>query len=158
MKHHALDTYTDRNEMRRGLGSRRVENMLTDQLTRLFNPWGIDDTEDKFLSPKIEIKDKEKAIVVSAELPGMNAEDIEVTCDNGLLTITGEKKEIQEDCGTGYCFSERSYGVVQRQIPLPDGIETDKISADYEKGVLKIIIPKQAEHIKKTKKITVKSK
>lgn len=158
MKHHALDTYTDRNEARRGLRAHRIEDMLNQQLARLFNPWGIEESEDKFLSPRIEIKDKEKAIIVSAELPGMNAEDIEVTCENGLLTITGEKKETQEDCGAGYCFTECSYGSIRRQIPLPEGIETDKISADYEKGILKIVIPKQTEHVQKTKKITVKSK
>jgi len=158
MKHHALDTYTDKNGVCRGMKQHRLEELLSDQLARLFNPWGVEEDQDKFLSPRIEIKDKEKAVVVSAELPGMNAEDIELTCENGVLTITGEKKETQEDCGHGYCFSECSYGVVRRQIPLPDGIETDKITADYEKGILKIVIPKQMEHIQKTKKITVRSK
>lgn len=93
-------------------------------------PMDINETKDKY--------------VVTAEMPGMGAKDFNVTLNDNLLTVKGEKKsEYQKDDGGCYC-SERSYGTFSRTVRLPDNIKHDasKMKASYKDGVLKIEIPK----------------
>jgi len=107
-------------------------------------------------SPKVDVTENEKEFRISAELPGMDDKDIDVSLQNDMLTIRGEKKEEKEDKGKDYYRMERSYGSFSRTIPLPVEVETDKVDAKFKKGVLTITLPKTAKAVSETKKISVK--
>jgi HSP20 family protein len=108
-------------------------------------------------SPSVDIKESDKDIKVSAELPGMEEKDIEVSLGRDSLTIKGEKKEEKEDKGKNYYRMERSYGSFTRTIPLPAEVDMDKVKAEFKKGILTVTLPKTARAIKETKKIPVKA-
>jgi len=110
---------------------------------------------DRF-TPSVDVVEDEKEVRVSAELPGMDEKDIEVTLNRDSLTIKGEKKEEKEDRGKDYYHMERSYGSFTRTIPLPVDVDTDRAEATFKKGVLTVRIPKTREAIEEKKKITVK--
>jgi HSP20 family protein len=107
-------------------------------------------------SPKVDISESDEEIRVSAELPGINEKDIDVTLNHDSMTIKGEKKEEKEDKGKDYYRMERSYGSFCRTIPLPVEIETDKVKASYKKGILTVHIPKSKKAIEEKKRIEVK--
>lgn len=106
-------------------------------------------------SPSVDISENDKEIKVSAELPGLDEEDIQVSLDRDLLTISGEKKEEKEDKRQNYYRLERSYGSFRRSLRLPAEVEADKIEATFKNGVLKITLPKTAAFHRK--RITVKA-
>ena len=108
-------------------------------------------------SPNIDVIENEKEIRISAELPGMEEKDIEVSLNKDSLSIKGEKREEKEDKGKGYYRMERSYGSFSRTIPVPVEVETDKVEAKFKKGVLNITLPKTAKAVSETKKIAVKA-
>lgn len=107
-------------------------------------------------SPNVDITESDREIRVSAELPGMDEKDIDITLNHDSLTIKGEKKEEKEDKGKDYYRMERSYGTFCRTIPLPVEVETDKVNAHYKKGILTVNIPKSSKAVEEKKKITVK--
>jgi HSP20 family protein len=108
-------------------------------------------------TPSVDIKESDKDVTVTAELPGIDDKDIEVSLSRDSLTVRGEKKEEKEDKGKDYYRMERSYGSFTRTIPLPAAVDTDKAKAEFKKGVLKVTLPKTAKAIKGTKKIAVKT-
>jgi len=108
-------------------------------------------------TPKADIREGEKDIRISVELPGMDEKDIEVSLTREQLTIRGNKNEEQEDKGKDYYRLERSYGSFTRAIPLPVAVESDKIEAYFKKGVLSITIPKTAKTMAGSRKIAVRS-
>ena len=108
-------------------------------------------------TPAVDIVEKDKAYEVSAELPGMDENNIEVKVANGMLTIKGEKKEEKEEKRKDYYHSERRYGSFERRFLVPDGVDTSKIEASFKKGVLTVMLPKTAEAQAAEKKIAVKS-
>ena len=91
--------------------------------------------------PSIEVKDGERELVVTAEVPGMNEKDVELLLDNGMLTIRGEKKGERDEQG----YSERWYGRFERQIPLPSSVDEQDCKADFRDGLLTIHLPKSRE-------------
>ncbi|MEN8262790.1 MAG: Hsp20/alpha crystallin family protein [Nitrospirota bacterium] len=107
-------------------------------------------------SPDIEVSESDKDIKISAELPGLDEKDIDVSLTDDTLTISGEKKEEKESKEKGYYMKERSYGSFTRAIPLYTDVEADKIDAHFKKGVLTIKLPKSKKEIEAKKKITVK--
>ena len=109
-----------------------------------------------FVMPSIDVKETDKAVEVEAELPGVDEKDVQVTFEDGVLTIKGEKKTQKDESKDGYRISERSYGSFLRTLDVPSGIDAEKISANCAKGVLKITLPKLAEALKKAKKIEIK--
>jgi len=108
-------------------------------------------------SPTVDITESDKAFRVSAELPGMEDKDIDVLLNKESITIKGEKKEEKEDKGKDYYHVERSYGSFSRTIPLPAEVDTDKVKAEFKKGLLTVTLPKTVQAIKQTKKIPVKT-
>jgi HSP20 family protein len=108
-------------------------------------------------SPSVDVKETDKEIKVSAELPGMNDKDIDVSLTKDSLTIKGEKKEEKEDKGKNYYRMERSFGSFTRTVPLPAEVDTEKAKADFVKGVLTVTLPKTPKAIKDTKKIPIKA-
>src|ERR1043165_3539429 len=106
-------------------------------------------------TPKINVTENDKAVLVSAELPGMDEKDIDVSYENGLLTIRGEKKQEKEEKEKNFFRSERSYGMFQRSIELPYEIDEERIDAQYKKGVLNLTLPKTKEAATRTRRIPV---
>ena len=109
------------------------------------------------LEPSMDVKETEKAVEVEAELPGVDQKDIQVTLEDGMLTIKGEKKVEKEESKGGYYMSERRYGSFFRSVGLPPGIDTEKTSANFANGVLKVTLPKVPEAQAKSKKIEVRA-
>lgn len=115
--------------------------------------------EDNFAAasdwmPAVDIREDEKQFTITADIPGVDAKDIEVHAENGMLTIRGERENEKKEERDGYKRIERSYGSFFRRFTLPDTADTDKIAAKTEKGVLNITIPKHAKVL--PKKIEVK--
>lgn len=108
-------------------------------------------------SPTLNVSENDKEFSVNIELPGLDEKDIDVSCTDDSLTISGMKKNEREDKKENYHYYERSYGSFKRVIPLGDNIDKSKITANFKKGVLKITIPKNAESISKQKKIPIQS-
>jgi HSP20 family protein len=107
-------------------------------------------------TPAVNITDINTEYRVTAELPGMDEKDIELTLHRDHLTIKGEKKQEHEDKGQGYYRMERSYGTFQRTLPLPEGIDLDKAEANFSKGLLTVTLPKLPEAQTGARRITIK--
>lgn len=107
--------------------------------------------------PAVNVVEGEKEVHVTAELPGMSEKDIELSMHNGMLSLKGEKKAEHEEKKDGYYRSERSYGTFHRSIPLPDGVDADKVEATFARGVLNVTVPKLPESQEGRKKIAIKS-
>jgi HSP20 family protein len=134
----------------RGLGLSTRFPFDVEPLWRRDAAWGA--------APMVDIVEKENAYEITAELPGMTADDIEVKLAHDMLTITGEKKEEKEEKKKDYYLSERRYGSFQRTFQMPEGIDPDKIAASVEKGVLNIVLPKTAQAQKQERKIAISAK
>jgi HSP20 family protein len=107
-------------------------------------------------APSVDISEDKNSVVVKAELPGMEAKDVEVNLTDNVLTIKGEKKEEKEQKDERRHVIERYHGSFERSFQLPGKVQSDKIDAVFEKGVLKITLPKTEEAKKKEIKIKVK--
>lgn len=105
--------------------------------------------------PAMEMTETKKAYKVTAELPGIASEDVEVGVEDGMLRIAGEKKAARDEDEKGYRLSERSYGSFERMIRLPAAADAAKIKAKCKNGVLTVTIPKDGEAARRTRKITV---
>jgi HSP20 family protein len=86
------------------------------------------------VSPRFEVAETDEAIQVTAELPGMDEKDIQVTLDENMLTVRGEKKQEREEKKKNYFFSERSYGLFERSLPVPAGIDPNTSGRPSRKG------------------------
>ena len=133
---------------------RREMDRLFDNFFRGFDIEPFRGTEE-FFNPSVDVVDNDKEIKVTAELPGLDEKDIEVSIAEDSLTIKGEKKKEKEEKGKNYHRTERTYGSFSRTIPLPVEVETDKAEATFKKGVLTIVMPKSAKALKETKKIPI---
>lgn len=109
------------------------------------------------LSPLVDIVEKDKHYQITAELPGLDPENIELKIANDTLTIKGEKKQEREEKKQNYHFSERRYGAFQRSFTLPAGIDADKIEANFKSGVLTVLLPKTEQALKNEKKIAIRA-
>jgi HSP20 family protein len=95
--------------------------------------------------PSVDVYEDEKAIQVKADLPGIKPEEIKIEVENGVLTLSGERKLEKEENKDGYHRVERVYGSFCRSFVLPDAVESEKIEAKYHEGVLTVAIPKRPE-------------
>ena len=97
-------------------------------------------------TPAVDIRESENELRLDLELPGIQPEEVEVTAENGILTVQGEKRNERKegDEGSRYHVVERSYGSFLRSFQLPPGLDEEKIEADYNNGILSIHIPKTA--------------
>ncbi len=124
-------------------------DLLQNEITRVFDTfngfgaWPAAFAEQSF-SPSIEVTETDSAIEVTAELPGMDEKDIDVSVADGLLTVRGEKKSERDEKKKDYRIVERTYGAFHRTIALPQGVDATKVAAQMSKGVLRIEIPKPA--------------
>ena len=133
---------------------------LRDDMDALFNRFfghlpkaGL--TKGLDLCPSVDLTETKEDIVVKAEIPGMDVKDIEISLLGNVLHIKGEKKEERTSKDETVHRIERSYGSFSRSLDLPCDVKQDKIKATYEKGVLKITLPKSEKSKAKTIKINV---
>ena len=109
------------------------------------------------ISPEIDVAETEESIEITADMPGIDEKDIEVTVRDDLLTIKGEKKTEKEEKQKNYHLVERRYGSFHRSIRLPVGTDADKVTARFDKGVLRITVPKPKEAESGARRIAINS-
>jgi HSP20 family protein len=109
--------------------------------------------EGRFAWPRIELTEKNDALVITAEIPGMDEKDIQVALADGSLLIRGEKK-VENENNEGRLFSERYHGSFERRIPL-DGIQEDRVEASLKNGILTITLPKSERASNSIRRITI---
>ena len=107
-------------------------------------------------APSVDIIEDDKEWLVKADLPEVNKEDVKVTVENGVLTITGERKFEKEEKNKKYHRVEREYGTFLRSFTLPDAADGDKVAAEFKNGVLQVHLPKNEKA--KPKAVDVKVK
>ena len=95
-------------------------------------------------------------VEIKVELPGMDESDVDVSLADGVLTVRGEKKDEREKKHKGYVLRERSFGSVERIVPLPPGLDLDSATAAFKRGVLTVTIRKTAEAQAQTRRIAVR--
>ena len=134
--------------------SEDMARFFDNRLGGLFEP---DDSafSDGGWMPAVDIKEEADKFLVSADLPGVESKDIDVSMENGRLTIRGKRESEVKDEKEGYRRVERVYGEFYRQFTLPDSADPEKVSAKCDKGVLEISIGKT--EARKPKRITVKA-
>lgn len=108
-------------------------------------------------SPSLDVRETDKAYEIIVELPGLDEKEIDVSVEDDVLTIKGEKKVENEDKGDKYHVVERSYGSFSRSLRLPADVEVENLKANYKKGILTLDLPKSEKAQKQVKKIEVKS-
>ena len=110
-----------------------------------------------FFAPDADAAATKDAYVINVELPGVSADNVDVSVQDHVLTVKGEKTSEHEEKGKSYFFSERRYGAFQRSFRLPPDVSEDAISADFKDGILTLQVPKQGpEKKKQEKKIKVR--
>ena len=127
-------------------------------LRRMFDFEHVPRVEGSFTlaAPAIDIAENETAYKITAELPGLEPSNVDVTVSGDSLVIKGEKRQEKEEKDNNYYLCERSFGSFQRSFSLPSGVDRDKIGSELAKGVLTVTLPKTAEAQKQHKKIEVK--
>ncbi len=159
-----------KNESSLDVRSDQEEDAIVDlrsQMNRLFDeffeqPFGLSpfSREPAFMgdfAPKLDISETDKEIIISAELPGMEPEDIDISLDRKALIISGEKRAEKEEKGKRFYRVERSFGSFHRSIALPNEVDENKIDATFKRGVLKVKLPKTQAAQETSKRITIKS-
>lgn len=132
------------------------------EINRLFDGfWGENPAaswgEVESLSPRVDVSESEKEVVVTAELPGLEEKDVQVTLDGNALVLTGEKKAERETKDHNYHRVERSYGSFRRIVPLPSDVDEGKSEAVFRNGVLRVKLQKRAPAEQSRKRITVRT-
>jgi HSP20 family protein len=138
----------------------REFSTLQDRINRVFResyaPAGPDEslTTSSF-APAVDVYEDEHNVTLKIEVPGIDEKDIDVRLENNTLTVHGERKIEKEEKEENYRRVERQYGSFTRTFNLPTTVDSEKVSATYDKGVLKIALPKKAEAKPKQIKIDV---
>jgi HSP20 family protein len=112
-------------------------------------------TPPSFADVRFEVSESDKAVEVKAEVPGLTEDEIEIELSEGLLTVKGEKQESREEKKKAYHVRERRYGAFSRSFRVPDSVVEEDITADLQKGVLSITLPKRATQKRRPKSIKV---
>lgn len=131
----------------------RVLNNLRREVNNLLNAsfgdWLSNDTVPSLAAglwmPAVDIREEAERFILTADVPGVDPKDIEITMENGILTIKGERKQEQVNEGDNYRRVERQYGSFYRRFSLPDTADADRITASSKNGVLEVVIPKSEE-------------
>lgn len=123
---------------------------IQDEMTRLFTgmaPSGFDRDEVRYgaWNPNVDIFEEKDNLVLEAELPGMKREDFELTIENNVVTLKGDRRFEKKTEGENYHRVERSYGSFTRSFTLPQNVTADGASADFDNGLLRVTFPKREE-------------
>jgi HSP20 family protein len=134
---------------------------LQDRMNRLFRDSYGDPREEGLttsnFNPPVDVYEDEHNVTLKLEVPGIDEKDIDVRIENNLLTVHGERKFEKDEKEENYRRVERSYGSFTRTFTLPNTVDPEQVSADYDKGVLKIKLAKRAEAKPKQIKVNVGS-
>ena len=159
---------------RRGNGgsalARRESDPFLDlrrEMNRIFDRFGLMSDWDPFFGgaplpapafgPAVDVSETDNEVRITAELPGLERDDVEVSLDQDAVVLSGEKKEESERRESEVYRAERYYGAFNRRIPLPCDVNFDKAEATFRKGVLRITLPKTEEAKRRQKRIEIKS-
>jgi HSP20 family protein len=123
---------------------------FNDEINRLFDARNNPVTE---WSPAVDVKEMDKQYIIHADIPGVEAKDIDITLEDGVLTIRGERKWQDEQQNESYKRVERAYGSFYRRFSLPDTADADSVQAKSSNGVLEIVIPKQEKALPRKIKV-----
>ena len=131
---------------------------FTNTIDSIFNKFfeGEEESSVYRFDPAMDVEEKGKAFKLTAELPGMDKKDVNISIKDDVLTISGEKKEEKKKEESDYYRSERVFGKFQRSFRLPEIVEEDKIAAEFKDGILHVTIPKSKETVTKEKQIEIK--
>lgn len=145
-----ISQYRDRN----WLAPWREFNQVSRRLNRVFGDPGLGDPEGSRWLPPVNVEETKDELILTAELPGLKQEDVELGVENNVLTIRGQKEETREETEEWrYHVWERRYGSFRRSFTLPRTVSADDISASFEDGVLHVRMPKAPESKGRTIKI-----
>lgn len=107
------------------------------------------------VNPAIDVVENDDAITLTAELPGMEENDVDLTVREGSIILKGQKKHEHDEENDNMHVSERAYGSFQRVMPVPDRVDAAKIKAKFDKGVLTVTLPKKPESVASARKISI---
>jgi len=113
--------------------------------------------DEAIWAPRVEMMEREGQLVIHADLPGMTKENVKVEVADDMVTIHGERKEEKKEEKKGYYYNECRYGSFYRSIPLPEGAEASKATAEFHNGVLEVVMPNPKPVEKKGKLLEIKS-
>ncbi|HKL16294.1 MAG TPA: Hsp20/alpha crystallin family protein [Balneolaceae bacterium] len=128
-------------------GRNLVGRQFSDIMDEFFNEAVA--TRGSSFKPDINISETDKKLSIDVEIPGMKKEDINIGIENGALTISGERKNRNEEEGRKFHRVETHYGTFERSFQLPDNVDEESIEATYTDGILQIDINKKEEKVKK---------
>src|SRR5579864_2054767 len=138
----------------------REFSTLQDRMNRLFRE-SFEDRDESLTSssfaPAVDVYEDEHHITLKVEVPGIDEKDIDIRLENNVLTVHGERKIEKEEKEENFRRIERQYGSFTRTFTLPSTVDAERIQADYDKGILKIVLPKKAEAKPKSIKVNVGS-
>ena len=137
--------------------SQRMDRMFEELMGRGLGRLAEDDRVRGSWSPAVNILEKKDAIVITADLPGLKAEDVDVTVDNGVLTIRGERRLEEASEGETYHRVERVYGVFERTFTLPNSVDVNRIDAKFRNGEMLVTLPKREESKPRAVKVAIES-
>jgi HSP20 family protein len=140
----------------------REFSTLQDRMNRLFREsYGPEGREESLttttFAPPVDVYEDEHSVTLKIEVPGIEEKDIDVRIENNVLTVHGERKFEKEEKEENFRRVERQYGSFTRTFTLPTTVDAEKVSANYDKGILKIALPKKAEAKPKQIKVNVGS-
>ena len=139
----------------------RELNTLQSRLNRLFEEQSRGASEESLTAgafvPQVDVYEDEHSIQLKLEVPGIDEKDLDIKVENNVLTVSGERKFEKEEKEENFRRVERRYGSFTRTFTLPTTVDSEKVSANYDKGVLKIVLPKKAEAKPKQIKVNIGS-
>jgi HSP20 family protein len=135
---------------------REVDRMFDDFFEGFGRPGRSSLTGWSGPTPSIDLAENDNEITITAELPGIDEKDIELTVTGDLLTLRGEKKSEREQANGDSYYAERRYGSFSRVVRLPFEVQDDVVEASYDKGVLSVRIAKPADHQRPVRRIEIK--
>lgn len=132
----------------------QLQNHINSLFDWSFGRRGESESLDATWYPRVDVVEKENEYLINAEIPGVKKNDVKVAFENGVLTISGERKDEREEKNARYHVVERSWGSFRRSFTLPGNTDADKINADFKDGILTVKVAKSESA--KPKQIEVK--
>lgn len=118
---------------------------LSTELDRLFTSIFGEPRADRWL-PAMDLYETDDAYVLKVDLPGLSEKDVSIEVENGVLTVSGERRSEREERRDGWLRAERAFGRFSRSLTLPEGVDPSRITAEFDKGVLTVRVPKPEQH------------
>ena len=132
----------------------RFSRLFEDAFNDMLRPYEAEQVSNRAWAPAVDIRETDDEVTLFVDLPGMKKDDVDLTLENNLLTISGERKFESEETNDSYHRIERSYGSFTRSFTLNQNVQTDKVEANFKDGVLIVTLPKQEQA--KPRRISIK--